>query len=207
MSDQPLHIDRHISLITTKPLDPDDAKAWYHCVQAHAPSGVVISVPATDDQGDPKEVRMVHRVLDDDRHAYLVPLRRDLSDKEVETIVHAFADEKPSMNFDVETNETRLLAKDYCEIPLDAAKHLALCTALAKHRHENWMRERSDGGWRYGVKYDDKEKTHPLLRPWDQLPDRYRTPDMDWPQMMLNMLNDHGYAILPKEELDRLLTR
>jgi hypothetical protein len=30
-------------------------------------------------------------------------------------------------------------------------------------------------------------------------------PDLSWPQKLVSMLNDYGYAVLHKEELDRLL--
>ena len=201
---EPLDINRYIKLITSRELSDGDTKVWYHCVVRNAPSGVTNSVATVDDEGHQRDVRMVHRKTDAG-HEYLVPLSRDLGVKEINKIVEAFADLLPKRDFDIETHETKLHADDYSEIPLDAAKHVALCTALSKHRHEDWVRERTDAGWRYGVKHDAKAKTHPLLMPWDRLPDRYRKPDMDWPQKLISMLNDYGYAILHKEELDRLL--
>lgn len=199
-----LDLNRYIKLITSRALPEGEAKVWYQCVAHYAPSGVVTPVATLDDDGEQHDVHMVHRKTDVG-HEYLVPLGRDLSVSEIDKIVEAFADLMPDRDFDVETHESRLLAKDYCEIPLDSAKHVALCTALSKHRHEDWMRERTSGGWRYGTKYNAKQKIHPLLLPWDQLPERYRTPDLDWPQKLVTMLNDYGYAVLHKEELERLL--
>ena len=155
-------------------------------------------------KGKPCGVCLVHRVCDNDRHSYFI-LLRDLSHEEIEKIVKEFAEDQPKLDFDVETNETQLVAKDNTGITLDAAKHVALCTALAKQKHIDWMRERTDAGWRYGSTFNADEKTHPLLRPWDQLPDRYREPDMNWPQKLVSMLNDQGYAVIQKDELDRLL--
>ena len=194
-------MDRFIKLVTDKPLDKDHIKAWFNCVNEHAPSGVINSVSVQDDDSHRHVVRMVHQRTD--HHAYLIPLTRNLRDGEIDVIVRQFADRQPNLDFDVETNETRLRAKDDDVIPLDAVKHLTLCTALAKQKHETWMRERTDAGWRYGVKFDADEKTHPLLRPWDQVPDRYKVPDLDWPQQLVKMLNDHGYVILPRDELEK----
>jgi len=146
----------------------------------------------------------VHQITNDG-HAYLVPLTRDLHPSEVDAIVENFAARQPDLDFDVETNETRLHARDTKTIPLDANQHLALCLAFARQQHEDWLHERSNAGWRYGAVFDADEKTHPLLRPWDELPDRYRTADLDWPQKLVSMLNNHGYVVIRRDELDHIL--
>jgi hypothetical protein len=196
-------MDRFIKLTVDQPLDKNHVKAWFNCVIEHAPSGIVNSVTVEDDEHHRHVVRLVHQRLKH-RHAYLIPITRNLRDGEVDTIVHEFADQQPALDFDVETSETSLRAKDDDVIPLDATKHLALCNALAKQKHETWMRERTNAGWRYGVDFDADEKTHPLLRPWDQLPERYKVPDLDWPQQLVSMLNDNGYAVIPRNELEKL---
>ena len=200
----PLDIDRFIQLNTEKKLKPAIVTQWYSSVLRSAPSGVVTVVPAVDDSGRPSSVQVVHR-KSGKHHYYLVPLTRDLRDAEVEPIVKRFAKVAGDLDFEVETNETKLIAKDCGEIPMDTAKHVALCMALAKHQHEDWMRERTDAGWRYGTTFDTRAKTHPLIRPWDQLPDRFRKPNMKLPQTLLDLLNSHGYAVMHREELDHLL--
>ena len=204
MKHQPLDIERFVQLNTDKKLKPVLITQWYSCVVRSAPSGVVTVVPATDDSGRPTSVQLVHRKMGK-KHGYLVPLTRDLRDSEVEPIVRRFATLEPDLDFEVETNETKLIARDCGEIPMDTAKHVALCMALAKQQHEEWVHERTDAGWRYGTKHDARAKTDPLIRPWDQLPDRFRKPNHKLPQTLLNLLNSHGYAVLHKEELDRLL--
>jgi hypothetical protein len=201
---QPLAIARFVQLSTDKALERPAMLAWYQCVQRHAPSGVVIGVPTSDPHGRPTTVQLVHRRCDD-RECYLVPVSRDLGVGEVDVIVEAFAAMQPDLDFEVETNDTKLIAQDYGEIPLDAAQHVALCLALAKHQHEDWVRERTDAGWRYGVVFDAQHKTHPLIRPWDQVPDRFKNPNMGLPQTLLTLLNSHGYSVLARDDLDRLL--
>lgn len=201
---QPLDIPRFIQLNSKKKLKPALVTQWYSSVVRAAPSGVVHVVRAIDDTGRPTSVQMVHRKTAK-QHCYLVPLTRDLRDAEVEPIIQRFAKLAPELDFEVETNETKLTAQDCGEIPMDTAKHIALCMALAKQQHEEWVRERTDAGWRYGTEYDKREKTHPLIRPWDQLPERFRKPNTALPQTLLSLLNSHGYAVLHREELDRLL--
>ncbi len=205
MKNEPLHIERYIKLITKDELEKDDVKAWFRCVKKHAPPGIIRSINIVTKRGKPKSVGLVHRTDEQDSHSYLIPLVRDLTETETESIAKEFAEDRPKLDFDIETHETKLLAKDNAGISLTAANHLMLCNALAKHKHEDWMRERTTGGWRYGTGFDADEKIHPLLLPWDQLPDRYREPDMEWPNKLVNVLNDQGYAILPKIELEHLL--
>lgn len=201
---QPLDVERYVQLNVEKKLRPALVTLWYSSVLRSAPSGVVTTVPAINDDGRPASVQMVHRKTDD-HHSYLIPLTRDLREEEVEPIVQRFAKAAPDLNFEVETNETKLISKEVGEIPMDAAKHHELCMALAKQQHEHWFHDQSEAGWRYGTKYNERQKTHPLMRPWDQLPERFRKPNHKLPQTLLDFLNSHGYAVLHREELDRLL--
>jgi hypothetical protein len=197
-------MDRFIKLLADEALNPPVIRAWFNCVSATAPSGVVNSISVQDDDHTRHVVRLVHQTLEH-AHAYLIPLTRDLRSSEIDEIVYQFAVEQPALDFDVETNQTRLRAKDDDAIPLDAAKHLALCVALAKQDHESWLHERTNAGWHYGLEFDVEAKTHPLIRPWDQLPERYKVPDLNWPQKLVSMLNDNGYVVLAREELETLL--
>jgi len=197
--DRPLSVERYIQLTTSDKLDRDGVETWYQCVKANAPSGVLAVVPTQDNEGKPASVQLVHRKRDK-HHCYLVPVSRDLRFSEVEQIVHAFAEAMSKLDFEIETNETRLVAQEVGEIPLDAAKHVALCLALAKRQHEDWVRERTNDGWRYGTALNTKDKTHPLLRPWDQIPDRFKKPDLSLPQTLLSLLNTHGYVVMPREK-------
>jgi hypothetical protein len=66
------------------------------------------------------------------------------------------------------------------------------------------MKDKLDDGWRYGPSVSMKEKTHPLLRKWDELPDDYRTIDTSKPEQLLKLLNDSGYVLIKKTELDQV---
>ena len=200
------HLDRYVRLITDKPLQPPQIKQWFGCVSEHAGPGVTLSVALLDDQAARHGVRLIHQTLSDG-HGYLIPLCRDLVASEIEQIVHAYAAAEAKLDFDVDTNQIALCVAEDDSIPLDVATHLALCTALAKQRHTDWVRERTDAGWRYGVTFDQTEKTAPLLRPWEQLPDQYRRPDLNLPQTLITGLNDQGYVVISRADLDQLLGR
>ena len=204
--DQPLDVARYVQLDSKDTLEHAVIAAWYRCVRDHAPSGSVTVVQTRDDHGNPRIVQLVHRTREH-QHCYLVPLTRDLHPGEIETIVRAFAKAMPDMDFEVETNETKLITITPGEIPVDAAKHVALCMALAKQQHEAWMAARTEHGWRYGTKFDPRDKTHPLIRPWDQLPAKFQKPDLNPLQKLLKRMNDDGYDVLQADDWKKQLRK
>lgn len=52
---------------------------------------------------------------------------------------------------------------------LEAVRH-ALDDPTPGKEHERWMRERLEGGWRYGPVRDEQRKLNPTLVPFDELP-------------------------------------
>jgi len=203
MLDKPLNISRYLLLAVKEPLDKSQMRSWLQIARRTAPSGVIASVQTTDDQGTLRSVSMVHRE-GKKKHSYLIPLTRDLGAEEVHKIVEAFAEEEPDLDFDVETNSVEIAPEERNGISVNDEQHLAVCTAMAKARHNKWMRDRLNSGWRYGLKVDSEEMTHPMLRPWEQLPDNFRQIDMDSPQALLDLIAAQGYAIIAQDELDRL---
>lgn len=180
-----MDVPRFIQLSTDTPLERSTVIAWYHCVQQHAPSGVIIGLPSHDQHDRPAIVQLLHRTCGS-RHCYMVPVSRDLRDAEVDTIVQAFAS-LTDVDFEVETNDTRLFAQDD-EVPSsDALHHAMRCRALAKQQHEDWVRQCTDAGWRYGT-FDATAKTHPLIRPWDQTVSRFKSANLDTPNADLDRL-------------------
>lgn len=204
---EPLSIPRFIAVVTDKPLEQDVLRAWFKCVKDHAPTGTLLNIPSTDNQGMPRTVCLVHREQGA-QHRYMVPLARDLLEDEAELIVDTFVDLQPDLDFDVESSSAWTDDKDYSTpvIDVEEEKYLALCMSWAKRQHEQWMKEREENGWRYGTKFSLKDKTNPLLQTWDKLPERFRKPNLEEPQALLDLLNDQGYTLITKTELEAMLT-
>ncbi len=49
--------------------------------------------------------------------------------------------------------------------------------AGAGAQHEQWMAQRQADGWTYGATRDDEKKHHPMLVPFDELPEFERKKD------------------------------
>lgn len=43
--------------------------------------------------------------------------------------------------------------------------------------HENWMKEKEEGGWKYGPVKDADKKEHPCFLPYEQLPEAQKVKD------------------------------
>lgn len=201
-----ISIPRHISLVTSEALPQDTVRCWFHCVKNNGPTGVLMSIPSTDDKGMPRTVSLVHRE-ENGEHLYMVPLSRDLNESEGEAIVQAFAAENPELDFDVRAsaNAAEQIEGSTDEVAVDHNAYLTLCDAWAKRQHEDWVKDRTDNGWSYGTVFSVKDKKHPLLRPWDQLPDKFKKIDLEHPQMLLDLLNDQGYAVISRSELESIM--
>ncbi len=203
--DEPLNIHRHITLSVKKPLEKKQIKSWFDCVIENAPSGVVATIQTTDDKGSPRAVKLVHRTMKGNEE-YIIPLSRDLLPNEVDKIVESFSAKHPEIDFDIETNSNFTIALNRPNFSIDFDKHIALASMLAKHKHNSWMKDKTDAGWRYGLKISFKNKTHPLLLPWEQLPDTYKKPDLEAPKNLVSMLNDQGYSVIDTDTFEKIMS-
>lgn len=200
------NIPLYIKLVSQEHLGIHDARQWYKVVLSTAPAGVVTHIDSLDLNGVPSQTRMVRR-SNGDSTELIIPLMRDLLPTELETISAAWKHKSPIGSFTITTNPTQSQKLNQAvtglEIPND--EYQMLCLQLAKVRHEGWMREKGAEGWRYGPVLSLKDKTHPLMRPWDDLPAQYKDVDSKNPEQFLNFLNNQGYAVVKQSELGALL--
>lgn len=55
--------------------------------------------------------------------------------------------------------------------------HIADPNASASASHNNWLKEKVEGGWVYGETKDPEAKTHPCVVPFEQLPPEQQAKD------------------------------
>ena len=193
-----------IRLKTSSPLPKEEAIAWYHTVKNLAPSGVLASVQTTNPQGDPDVIFMVHKETNGGVHYYEIPLTRDLTDEETAVIEEAYPEGE------IETSSEEVIAAR--QGPADAVvmeedDYNQLCETLAKHQHQRWYEERSRAGWSFGLMLNEKTKVHPLMRPWEELPEQYRKVDYELPHLFMKMLAEQGFAVVSRTELTKWLNK
>ncbi len=95
--------------------------------------------------------------------------------------------------------------QDYRPKPIDTS-HVelsetiaALTERLAENAHDIWAAARMADGWTYGTERKDKEKKHPCLIPYADLPESEKQYDRNAALETLKAIISLGYRIEPGE--------
>ena len=83
-------------------------------------------------------------------YLYMIPLVRHLNEDEAERIVEGYM-RIAEHDFEIETSNV-----------------------YRRQAHNQWIQTKTNEGWRYGLNMSPGQKTHPAMRPWDDLPESYR---------------------------------
>jgi hypothetical protein len=70
-----------------------------------------------------------------------------------------------------------------------------LTERLAKNTHEVWAQERLAQGWRFGPERNDARKEHPMLVPYEELPESEKVFDRKTAIETLKAVTAFGYRI------------
>lgn len=162
----------HVQLKTAEPLTSEQAMQWYECVREYGPDGVVYSYTYNE-----QDIAMEYGICSTCElpHAYVVPLTRDLTTSEAEFVVRAW-EYLYDADFDVEISNQYQVGMDIENDDLDIESDLREQAQkdLAKWHHNRWVESKISEGWRAGAYFNSREKTHPALHNWDNLPESHR---------------------------------
>lgn len=70
-----------------------------------------------------------------------------------------------------------------------------LLESIAKNVHEVWSQTRISQGWSFGAVRDDKDKRHPMLIPFEDLPEEEKVYDINTAAQTLKLILKLGYKI------------
>ena len=70
-----------------------------------------------------------------------------------------------------------------------------LLEAMAKNVHEIWAQTRIAQGWQYGPERNDAEKRHPMLIPYEDLPEEEKVYDRNTSVQTLKLILKLGFRI------------
>lgn len=93
------------------------------------------------------------------------------------------------------------MKQTYTPAPLDTRnielpKELdELIEEMARNVHDVWAQGRIAEGWTYGEQRDDKQKTHPCLVPYKELPEAEREYDRQTAVQTLKLILKLGFKI------------
>jgi hypothetical protein len=174
--------DFYILQRTDQPLTEDQAKKWYYTIELLGPENII----AGDD-----DTCNIMLGIQGAQYLYILPLVRHLTADEAERIVEGYM-RVTEHDFEIETSNLYRADADFghpfeYNINIDEGAKNILEQSLARQAHNQWIQEKQQQGWRYGLNLSINDKTHPAMRPWDDLPERYRRP----PKISSKDLMDH----------------
>lgn len=163
-----MHNDFFIKIIVRNDISPENLNKVYVKLQRSLPRGILTSRQQNVD-GKLCSVKYIKSKTKDKHVMYIFPLMRHLTDKEQSKCIE-------QMNFNKE-NATLVFSDNMISNPddnwiYDISDELLEDLEIIEQRiaHKKKVDEMLDDGWRFSFDYDKEEKTHPLLRPWSELP-------------------------------------
>ena len=168
-------MDHYSRLLTDRELTDQEMELWYQTVEDFAPDGVVLDWDDDENQ-DCTEEGDEDCGDEDFEYVYLIELRRHLQDNEAEFVVSAW-ERRYQDDFEIEISHLYRADSDVqrpFEITIDSDTRSKVLDAASKFIHNRWVDAKTMDGWRYGLDYNEQEKTNPIIRDWDSLPESYR---------------------------------
>lgn len=204
--DHALEASIFVKVVTEKELRKNTVKAFYNTVKESAPENVLSHYDVQDKKGNPTTSLLIHRLTEDGKHEYEIPLVRNLTPDELYEVMLNLNTRLTEGDFLFESStydEDCCLTEDedldeYMEP--DVFERFA--TKLAERMHDKWYMEREAAGWRFGAQRLEEEKTHPLMKHWNQLTEEEKQIDYKLPEFFIDLLEEFGYSVISNEELD-----
>jgi hypothetical protein len=183
----------YICLSTHNDLDDPSIKSWIQAVTESGPSGIVSAVELHPNK---KPQKFYKRKLDSVNH-YCAALSRNLEGDEANKIAHAYGHLVPDGDFEISYSQTPQTTANYQPVTEDILKSIAL--SAAKRNHSNWLNQKINEGWRYGLSYNTKSKTSPMCREWDALAEQYKKAEYHRIINLLEVLDEMNLSLVAKK--------
>lgn len=152
-------------------------------------------IKTTNNDGQVTSTFMFHK-KDDNGDSYIIPLTQSPTEDEIENLIEKLIKVLYVGNFSIESS--LVLVKDINDNHLLPEEYDSLAEQFSKKMHEKWLNERTTNGWRYGEAWDNQEKTHPLIKPWNQLSDLEKNIDPSLLNEFVDILKNNGFKITKK---------
>lgn len=75
-----------------------------------------------------------------------------------------------------------------------------LVEEMSKNVHEVWAQTRIAQGWKYGPERNDEEKLHPMLIPYEDLPEEEKVYDRNTSIETLKLILKLGFTIIKEQK-------
>ena len=161
--------DFYILQRTPQVLDAQKIRRWYITVDMLAPDNIIMGDDETNSFILASQAK---------EFLYIIPLVRHLTEMEAERIVEGYM-RVTEHDFQIETSNVYRANADLGhpfedELQIEEGAKSIITATYARQAHNEWIQEMMNKGFRYGLSLSINEKTHPAIRPYDDLPESYR---------------------------------
>lgn len=184
----------YIKLVVDDQLSPEDTKLWRDTAKSSLPSGLPAEAEILVNGATKSSDFYIDK--SSGSWCYIVPLSRDPNLDEVKAVVRAWHLAYPQGDFEIDYSNTGTAKTKKKAIQDIALREVAY--EAAKLSHNAWIQEMMDQGWRYGIKYNPREKQNPNMLPWDQINKRYQLHEMKRVEKLLEILHNLNLRLVRK---------
>jgi len=179
------HTAKHsIEVKTTERLPKGAAGLWARTVRDHGPAGITAEAQLLNGR-DSTWSRLWCEHGETGYH-YIVPLSRDLEESEADAIAQGWSDAYPNGDFVINWTQRAVAESRVLEQQEELLGEIA--EAAAKQYHNTWHAAKVNEGWSFAHKLDGRDKKHPMLQPWENLPEAYKLAERERFNTLLRVL-------------------
>lgn len=182
----------YICLSTSEPIDDQCLKSWFHSVLSAGPSGNVV---ATQVPPEMNYLRFYRRKLHGE-HCYVASLVRNLNGDEADKIANMFLVKQPTAMGKITWSQEPYQEDNREKLSEDILKSIAV--EAARMNHNRWVQTRMDEGWRFAASHNTKQKTSPICKNWDQLPEAYKRAEYHRVKTLLEIFDQMNLKLVKR---------
>lgn len=160
-----------ITLVVNKQLPANEVEAWLDCIEEIGPDGIIAGTTDMKNDEIVREEVVEHYNYNDDEWRYIIPLTRNVTQKEGKKIVDEWAEYFDS-DFEITSSSNPVSPIEFAEfdvVDVDDYYETEYKKTTKEAVHNKWVMDQIDEGWRLGVTYNKESKISPFIKAWHEL--------------------------------------
>lgn len=160
-----------ITLVVNKQLPANEVEAWLDCIEDIGPEGVIAGTTDMENNEIVRQEVVEHYNYNDDEWRYIIPLTRNVTQKEGKKIVDEWAEYFDS-DFEITSSSNPVSPIEFAEfdvVDVDDYYETEYKKTTKEAVHNKWVLEQIELGWRFGVSYNKESQLSPFIKAWHEL--------------------------------------
>ena len=160
-----------ITLVVNNQLPESEIEAWLDCVEEIGPEGVIAGTTDMKNDEIVREEVVEHYNYNDDEWRYIIPLTRNVTQKEGKKIVDEWASYYKG-DFEITSSSNPVSPIDFNQfdvVDVDDYYETEYQRTTEEAVHNKWVLEQIELGWRFGVTYNKESQLSPFIKAWHEL--------------------------------------